>query len=250
MKLNYFQLLSSAPIYIQGIGGIVSPKLKDISAIGYNTYQQHLNFLLMDLKTFLTTIGRPDDYECLTEEQKINLQLYDVLAKDVDSAVVLQSALDFFIVENVEFLAEHKAFMVKRDEDVIGCITRENFKDVVDIICQRINIKTKDLEDASKVKNKKALSIMQKLKKGREDMAKQAKVDKNMELGNIISAVANKSQSLNIINIWDLTVFQLWDCFNRLTNNNIYDINAASVSAWGDKDNKFDFNGWFKQLNN
>ena len=131
----------------------------------------------------------------------------------------------------------------------IGAISKENYQDVVDVICQRNNVKTKDMGDPAKVKNKKALAILQKIKKGAEKMAKTTKADENMELGNIISAVANRSQSLNIINIWDLTVFQLWDCFARLTNNNAYDINAASVSAWGDKDKKFDFNGWFKKLN-
>ena len=69
-----------------------------------------------------------------------------------------------------------------------------------------------------------------------------------MELANIISAVANKSQNLNILNIWDLTVFQLWDCFSRLTNNSIYDIQSMSVAAWGDKDKHFDVTSWFKRI--
>lgn len=91
---------------------------------------------------------------------------------------------------------------------------------------------------------------MEKLKKGREEKAKQTKADKNMELGNIISAIANKSQSLNILNIWDLTIFQLWDCFSRLSNNNMYDIQSMSVAAWGDKDNHFDATAWFKRIDN
>ena len=70
----------------------------------------------------------------------------------------------------------------------------------------------------------------------------------NMELGNIISAVANKSQSLNIINIWELTVYQVWDCFSRLSNNSIYDIQSMSVAAWGNKDNYFDATAWFKRI--
>lgn len=76
---------------------------------------------------------------------------------------------------------------------------------------------------------------MKKLQKGRTEKAKQTAPDKNMELGNIISAVANKSHSLHIMNIWDLTIFQLWDCFSRLSNNSIYDIQSMSVAAWGIK---------------
>lgn len=91
---------------------------------------------------------------------------------------------------------------------------------------------------------------MKKLQKGRAEKARQSKADKNMELGNIISAIAAKSQSLNILNIWDLTVYQVWDCFWRLSNNSIYNIQSMSVAAWGNKDNHFDAAAWFKRIDN
>lgn len=261
MNLSYFQLLSPNPIHIPEVGGVISPTLKDISSIGQDRYQYYLNILLIDLKRFFVMIERPDDYEKLTDEEKYSVNIYDLLTQDNQSAILLQNALDFFIKEKVEFSIQNRVFEVKRivitenqkdmarKYETIGIISRENYQSVVDVILQRNNIKTKDITDPSKVKSKKALSILNKLKKGRENMAKATKADENMELGNIISAVANKSQSLNMLNIWELTVYQLWDCFTRLANNNIYDINAASVSAWGDKDKKFDFNGWFKKLN-
>ena len=224
-------------------------------------YQYYLNILLMDLKMFFTMINRPDDYAKLTDNEKLNMSVYDLLVQDTQTALLLQNALNFFIKEDVEYSPEHKEFvvcgnaMVKEQDKmvekyaVIGVVSRENYQDVVDIICQRNNIKTKDIDNPAKAKNKKALAILQKIKKGAEKMAKTSKMDENMELGNIISAVANKHKSLNILNIWDLTVFQLWDCFAQLVNNNIYDINATSISVWGDKDKKFDFNGWFKKTN-
>ena len=99
-----------------------------------------------------------------------------------------------------------------------------------------------------KIKSKKALEIMKKLQKGRNEKTKQTKLDKNMELGNIISSVANRSKTLNILNIWELTIFQLYDCFSRLSNNNIYDIQSISVAVWGDKDNHFDATSWFNKI--
>ena len=67
-----------------------------------------------------------------------------------------------------------------------------------------------------------------------------------MELGNIISAVANFHPSLNEYNIWNLTVYQLWDSFYKLINNNIYTIQSTSVAVWGDKDKQFNINEWYK----
>lgn len=215
----------------------------------------------MDAEKFLTMQQNSEEFVDIPEDFKTQINIFEKFTETKESAILLQNILNFFIKEDVVFSLNDKLFEVKGNVVVkennemvdkyatIGIISKENYKDVVNVICQRNNIQTKDLNDPSKTKSKKALAIMEKLKKGREKMAKTTKADKNMELGNIISAVANKSPSLNMINIWDLTVYQLWDCFARLNNLNVYEINAASVSAWGDKDNKFDFNGWFKKMN-
>ena len=75
-------------------------------------------------------------------------------------------------------------------------------------------------------------------------------VNKDLALGNIISVVANKHPSINILNIWELTIYQLWDTFNRLSNNNIYDISALSVAVWGDEKKQFNISDWFKRIDN
>lgn len=174
--------------------------------------------------------------------------LFEMLISNEDSAAMLETVLNFFIREDVTYSPQNNCFLVSENGTATGVITKEFFPHICDLICQRNYIKSNQKEDLSKIKNKKALDIMKKLQKGRKSAAKQSKEDKNMELGNIISAVANKSQSLNILNIWDLTVFQLWDCFARLSNNSIYEIQSMSVAAWGNKDNTFDATAWFKRI--
>lgn len=248
MKLSYFELLSPNPVYIQNVGGIISPKLKDISSIGINTYHYYLSIILMDLKSYFTMINQVNEYKTLSDKDKLNLNIFDVLTMNKQFTSLLQAALNFFINEEVSYSSQNRCFLVQKADDVVGVITKEIYPQICDLICQRNCIKSNQEEDLSKVKSKKALEIMKKLQKGRTEKAKQTKSDENMELGNIISAVANKSQSLNILNIWDLTVFQLWDCFSRLSNNNIYDIQSMSVAAWGNKDNYFDATAWFKRI--
>lgn len=248
MKLSYFDLLSPEPIYIQKVGGIISPKLRDISSIGINIYQYYLTILMMDLKTYFIMIGQQEQFELLSEEDKMKMSILDLLTIDNNSITLLQTIFNFFIKEDVIYSNEYKKFFVQKDNEIIGIISKEIYPQICDVICQRNCIKSNQEEDLSKIKSKKALEIMKKLQKGRSEKAKYTKADKNMELGNIISAVANKSQSLNILNIWDLTVFQLWDCFARLSNNSIYDIQSMSVAAWGDKDHHFDAAAWFKRI--
>lgn len=248
MKLSYFDLLSPDPIQIQQVGGILSPTLRSISKIGINTYQYYLTILLMDLKTYFTMIQQEEQFELLSDEEKSQMNVFDLLTMDNKSAKLLQNVLNFFIAENVVWSEKNNTFLIYEDDNVIGVITKEIYPQICDLICQRNCIKSNQEEDLSKVKSKKALEIMKKLQKGRTEKAKVTKSDKNMELGNIISAVANKSQSLNIINIWELTVYQVWDCFSRLSNNSIYDIQSMSVAAWGNKDNYFDATAWFKRI--
>lgn len=248
MELNYFELLSPAPVYVRQVGGILSPRLKDIASIGIQTYQYYLALLQMDVTSFFTMAGQSEQYKALSEEEKSRLHIYDVLTGNEESASLLQKVFDFFIRETVLFSPQEQCFLIQKEDNRIGAIHKGNYFQICSLILQRNCIRSHQQEDLSNVKSKKASEIMKKLQKGREEKAKRNKTDKNMELGNIISAVANKSHSLNILNIWELTVFQLWDCFSRLSNNSIYEIQSMSVAAWGNKDHTFDAAAWFKRI--
>lgn len=239
MKLSYFDLISPCPIHVSGVGDIFSPTLRRIAQIGAETYNFYLSLLLADEKTLFS-----------------------------DDAMIdfLKNALAFFFKEEIFYYSDERCFIVTNnaasvitdiealsggrklsDTDIVGVITGDNFSQICDLILQLNNIKRRD-EDISKVKNKKALDILKKIQKGRAEKQKNKKADKNMEIANIISAVANRHPSLNMINIWDLTIYQLWDAFARLSNNSIYDIQSMSVAAWGNKDNHFDAAAWFKRI--
>lgn len=246
LKLDYFELLSPEPIYIPHIGSILSPTLKDIASISMNTYRYYLAVLLAEPRDYSMLIGQNIEKEALPDKE--TLHIFDMICGNEDAAIPLLAALNFFMKEEVSYSAQHKCLLVQEEEKIIGIITKELYSQVCNLIFQRNCIRSTIEEDPSKVKSKKALEIMEKLKIGRAKKSKKNQSDKNMELGNIISAVASKSPSLNILNIWDLTVYQLWDCFTRLNHNNVYDIQSMSVAAWGNKDNHFDAAGWFKRI--
>ena len=230
---------------MENVGGILSPKLRDVASIGYDAYQFYLELLLMDLEKSLSMLGHKEDFDRLSDEEKTDLDMFDLWTANGQSANLLEKVLNFFIKEEVVYSGQNRCFLIQDGNGDVGTITRDSYPQVRDIICQRVCIRPDQEEDLSKVRNKKALEIAKKLQKGRSQKKKQEKTDKNMDLGNIISAVANRSPSLNILNIWDLTVYQLWDCFSRISNNNIYDIQASAVAAWGNKDNHFDATAWY-----
>lgn len=250
MKLNYFDLLSPAPVAIPNACSVVSPRLKDISSIGFAAYQYYLSLLFMDMKAYFSLNGWEDAYEKLSGTELAQLDLFDLLTAEENRRQLLMSALRFFIPENLTYAKEKNCFLVHNaDGSRRGTISGENYALICDVIRQRNHFKSAVQEDLTKIKSKKALEIARKLKQGRAQKNAAARPDDNMELGNIISAVAGKSQTLNLLNIWDLTVFQLWDTFFRLSSNNLYAIQSMSVAAWGDKNNHFDAASWFKRIN-
>lgn len=249
MKLSYSDLLSPYPIYIKNVGGIISPKIDDIFKIGINTYDYYLFIISMDLNSYFSITNQKALYDELYEEQKTELNVFDLLITTDELRENLQLAYNFFIKEDVVYDSEKRCFLIKDNDVLIGVIYDENYNSVGNIINQRNYVKIDDTNDLSKIKSKKALKILEKIKKAKESQ-KKPKRDARMELGNIISSVANKHSSINMINIVELTVFQVWDAFNRLINNNILEIQSMSVATWGDKEKKFDCNSWFNLINN
>ena len=226
-------------------------------------------------------------YEELDTEEKLSISFYDLLMYDELLICSFIEAFDFFFEEEVDFVVNgneitdaqfsfitynkidtpqkiklnngNEYSTIKTNRELVGVINRSNFKDVVDIILQRNSVQMEEeitAEDLTKVKNKnKVMQLMEKMKKGqkqldktREKKREEKGVASDTELANIISCVAAKNHNgLNMINIWDMTIYNLYEQFKLIRENNIHDAETLSVFVWGDKSNKFDIDAWFKE---
>ena len=226
-------------------------------------------------------------YEELDTEEKLSVSFYDLLMYDELLICSFIEAFDFFFEEEVDFVVNgneitdaqfsfitynkidtpqkiklkngNEYSTIKTNRELVGVINRSNFKDVVDIILQRNSVQREEeitAEDLTKVKNKnKVMQLMEKMKKGQKQLDKtreKKREEKGMasdtELANIISCVAAKNHNgINMINIWDMTIYNLYEQFKLIRENNIHDAETLSVFVWGDKSNKFDIDAWFKE---
>ena len=226
-------------------------------------------------------------YEELDTEEKLSVSFYDLLMYDELLICSFIEAFDFFFEEEVDFVVNgneitdaqfsfitynkidtpqkiklnngNEYSTIKTNRELVGVINRSNFKDVVDIILQRNSVQMEEeitAEDLTKVKNKnKVMQLMEKMKKGqkqldktREKKREEKGVASDTELANIISCVAAKNHNgINMINIWDMTIYNLYEQFKLIRENNIHDAETLSVFVWGDKSNKFDIDAWFKE---
>ena len=260
MKLEYFDLLSPEPICINGIGRIKSPTLRDISKIRFAQYQQYLNVLLFTPEDYYNNFERDkiEWFKALDEDAKSKIFLFDLVKKSEDLLYLFLELFNFFFEETIVFNTSNNVFLSYESEDAIqnedrpvGEINCNSFYDVCDIILQRNSIfKNCVNEDYKKAKNSRALEILKKLKKGQEKQNKQNKYEKKVELPNVISALTSYHNSLNMSNVWDITVFQVYDQFKRLQNNCVYNMQSMSTSIWGDKENQFDITKWYQLMDN
>lgn len=147
------------------------------------------------------------------------------------------------IEEEREARQELNLFTIGND----GLITPDNFEEIR-VILQQIcclydeTKKTKNL----RFKNNVAKSFMEKYKKRKKNSRRIKKIDLNYVLPNIISSVASIHPLLNFNNIWDLTIFQLYDIFYRIKSDKDYQIESTHVSVWGDEKNIFDSTLWHR----
>lgn len=252
MKLSYIELLSPEPLTLNNIGTLKPITLRTISR--YNLqYQTYLSIALMTPEKYFESIGKSKEFDAMSLSKKSDLHIFDLLISNENTIAEVENMLQFFLTDFVQFDFQHKFFTtfsgIKDSQGQLlptGIINKAIWNDLCDVILQ-MNYIEKQIDDFSEIKNNRAKQILEKFLKGRK-RKQQVAPHESVDLGNVISAVASQSETLNLCNIWDLTVYQLWDQYSRLRRNTAYNLQARSVSIWGDKNNKFDMFWWCKPL--
>lgn len=263
MKLEYADLLSPAPIKLS-VGTVKKHTLREIASISFDRFLLYESLLKMTPKLIFTKLidGGEEYWEALDEDEKEKASLYDIIMSNETILKLYLDMFDFFFVETVRVI-DGMFVVLKKDasevdditeNDISGVITDKNFDSLRNVIQQICCIQDKSKESGEKprFKNKVAQALYEKMKRAEEadKAAKAKKYSREYSIPNIISAVSNRHPSLNPINIWDLTIFQLLDSFNRLQTNAVYDMNSTHTSVWGDEKKTFDETLWFRYNHN
>ena len=260
MRLDYGTQLSPVPITLS-IGTLRKPTLKEISQITFDRFSFYEFFLKLSPETYYTKLRKENDgeafWDSLTEEEQDKITIYNIIEEDEKIRSTYVEIFNFFFVETVTYqegffilLKENTAIdnpdKIKR-EQIRGAIAKDNFSQVMSLLQQICCIYNEEESlDDMKFKNNLARKLMEKMLKAKKKEQETKKSDLNLTIPNIISSLANKHPSLNYVNIWDLTIFQLLDAFNRTQANSMYDIDSTRVSVWGDEKKTFDVSLWYK----
>ena len=242
--------------YISGcnksFNGIIctQPTLKKIcKEVGYDAYSKYLYLLSIDVDDFIEVNGLQDLYNKLSDEDKHILYLFDLLKTEPNWRLMLIESLSFFIDGDVIYNDKDKQIYVVYEKSS-HIITNDIYEDLRYFIMTGACLKIED-KRPKKFYNETARKayemLMAKRKKQKKKKTKDG-TDQNYQLWNMIGALSAKHPSYNLINIWDLTIYQLYDQFSRIQGQVQFDIYSCRWAVWG-KDS-FDYSLWFKQNQN
>ena len=259
MKLDYYTLLCPEPIPLS-VGTIKQPTLRDIGILTFekfNIFELYLTIKPREYCQITDNMRIREFWKIIDEDQQNELTMYDIALLDEYARMAYQDIFNFFFVEDVVFNKGVFLVLYKNDgieslsdeSNIRGIISPTNFFEIINIIKQVCCIDIDEIfeEKKPKFKNAKAKKLYDKMLKATQaQKEKQMKKDAiNLTLPNIISATANKCFGLNIINIWDATLFQLYDQFNKAYLNDTHYINSVHIAVWGDEKNEFDSSLWY-----
>lgn len=253
MKFSYEDLISGDSIPVEGIGHIRSPylyELKPTQGIGYWTYSLYLNLLSWEKNELLKFMQMSSGKRLAALAKTDALNAFDVMTIVDSSRQMMQAALAFFMDEELTWDKIERRFCTetKGTREHVGFIDRNNFDGVRDMMLQMNYISIGHSGQPPHFANEKARALWERAQKYLQQSAKNGKSDKRIELGNIISKLSCVSAGYTLLNIYNLTIFQLYDQFFQYGYLRAMDISDMAFSNHGGKD--FDMQAWLKPMTN
>jgi hypothetical protein len=255
LKFDYFDMLSGEPIPVAGVGHLRSPRLREIcpsSGIGYDVYNLYINFLLWDKEKLLKydkLMGLRGTDRLATADK---LTVFDVATLLAQTREFCRGVLSFFMSEELVWDEETRKFVAFMTDDdgqhIAGEINRDNFEEVRHCILQLNFIGLDKDEEPVKHTSAHSKELWERAQKflKEQSKAKEGEDKPEYHIGNIVSKLCAAHPSYNLLNVFDLSVFQLYDSFFQFGYIRSSDLNEAIFSNHGG--DKFKFEDWLKPI--
>lgn len=234
--LDTKKLLLGCDICYKNICTLHPPTLRTIFS-NYDLFVKSVTMLILKKQQFvdmvqLNEIINPKEYE--------NMSVYQLIILFPQTREMLQEALSFFVAEKLTFDEQNLRFHIEENDKYID---DDNFSEIVSSICNMCCV-SYDNEDTKALKfaSKKAQEVYEKCQRGRQQSKKfESKSTKKDEtsLEQMVSFLSTNRGSYNLINIWDLTLYQFYSEFYWTRYNKEFESSQHRWEVWGDKE--FDF---------
>jgi hypothetical protein len=224
-------LLLGSPVNINGFN--VHPlKLKEINKIKFSEYYVKLNYLFIDTSSIQKMMNTTED-----------IKPWDFVIKgcmlDENFKKMYLDILKLFLKDDIKF---NEYFLFHIDEFRI--IDEETFCKIINIIKLQNFI---EVEDKTKKESSAISEYKRKVEEMKKKYAKAIKKEENNTFLNIISSLCAKHPSINLLNVEELTIYQIINQFKRINMIDDYFISIKSLLAGASKD-EVNVKAWYDNL--
>ena len=255
MVFDYFDMLSGEPIFVPGIGHFRSPRLRDLTpggGVGCSVYNLYLNLLAWD-KDKLVKYGAAMQFKGAEKLEEADVSFFDALSVVPSLREACGEAMSFFLLENIVWDNDGSRYLTfTRGEDgnvcAVGVIDGSVFEDVRARMLAMNYIGLDKDQKPTGYDSPQTKALWEKAQKFLAEQSKNERREDKPEfhLSNIISKLCAVHPSYNLLNVYDLTVFQLYDAFFQCGYMRSTDLSERIFCNHGGK--SFKFENWLKPI--
>lgn len=211
--------LAGEPVGVSDAGMVYPPTLREVARLGYLRYMHYVNLLT------LTAKEADDRLNDLPDEWLI----FHLLPLQPDDFVqlYLEAIKYFFKVSDVQYSKDLNIISLGGD----SLIHSGNCLELKSVISMMNYFKSKKEDDENKPnpKDELAASILRAIEEGKQEVERRkGNSESTVEMTDIISATAAK-KGVPLSSVFDETVYQLYDQFNRLRAIDNFDIDLRAM---------------------
>ena len=215
------KLLLNKPVTINNIGSLKALTLNEITDMGFDVYNKYLCMLCVNSEDIHEMLNIP-----LVDENNVPYELiqpFDFIwenckyNEEFKSSIV--TALECFLHDRVVVNEEALCF----DVGLEGLIHKDTYNFFIEIIKEMNCIQVKDKYTPTTLAEQGYVNEL------KEKKARYQNKKPESNINEVISAVCAKHPSINVLNVGELTIYQLFNQFQRLNAIDQYDININSM---------------------
>lgn len=231
-------LLSDIP-YDFGVCKIYKPTLRQISE-NQDMYKKYLSMLVFDKSDI-----SKENFKNIRDEDYEKIKTFDIIlvtCESIDSYKDdIVNAIEYFTKEKVHVVCDnYRGFFYFGEISDNRILSRENFDDFKMALREICCVKNSDddivsdlnIEDKAELERIK--KIRERLKKAKMNDIENNSDGEKLELADLISAFCSISNNLNILDVWDMTIYQFYNQFERTRLIDEYRTQIQSIFAGAD----------------
>ena len=244
MELSALELLFGDNVEVGDICEIRQLKLKELKRQSDMVYYNHaIRMISMGLPDIMQIIGVDvKEFLKLPEEQRKEYNYFNILQLIPELRDEVFKALRFFIIDEIQYDEDTGYFNILDQEGHVKSVIDGDLLEIVRNAILRVNY-LKDSSTPVKFRSEKSKATYLKIQAGKAKLAAAKKSGDDISLENVVTFVSVRSNTLDLFNIQELTIYQLYSEFTQLNKLTQIDVIARRWATRGEED--FDWSVYY-----